>query len=147
MSSLNKVQLIGRLGQDPEMKHLPGGDAVTNLSVATSEQWKDKNTGEKREKTEWHRVVVFGRLAEVCGQYLRKGSLVYFEGKLETRKWTDQSGQDRYTTEIRANEMKMLGGKSDNQGGGQQYGAPAQQQQPRQAPQQQASNYDDDIPF
>lgn len=145
---LNKVQIIGRLGQDPELKTLPGGDAVCNISVATSERWKDKQTGEQKEKTEWHRVVLFGKVAEIAGQYLKKGALAYFEGKLETRKWQDQSGQDRYTTEIRASEMKMLSGKDD---GGQQGGsrpAPQQTQQRSAPPAPTAGDqYDDDIPF
>ncbi|MGE4340241.1 MAG: single-stranded DNA-binding protein [Pigmentiphaga sp.] len=154
MSSLNQVQLIGRLGQDPEVKCLPGGDAVCNISLATSESWKDKNTGEKREKTEWHRVVIFGKLAEIAGQYLQKGALVFFQGKLETRKWQDQSGQDRYTTEIRANQMTMLGSKADGQAGGQQRPANAHAGQhagdpprQRQAAPPAAGGYDDDIPF
>lgn len=111
---VNKVIIVGTLGADPEVKQLANGNAVANISVATNESWKDKNTGEKIEKTEWHRIVVFGRLAEICGQYLRKGSQVYFEGKLQTRKWQDQNGQDRYSTEIVANEMQMLGGRSDS---------------------------------
>ncbi len=109
---VNKVIIVGTLGADPEVKQLASGNAVTNISVATNESWKDKNTGETIEKTEWHRIVVFGRLAEICGQYLRKGSQVYFEGRLQTRKWQDQNGQDRYSTEIVANEMQMLGGRS-----------------------------------
>lgn len=157
MSSLNKVQLIGRLGQDPEVKYLPNGDAVCNISLATSERWKDKQSGEQKEKTEWHRVVLFGKVAEIAGQYLRKGALAYFEGKLETRKWQDQSGQDRYTTEIRANEMKMLSGKDDAGGGGSREGNTGGQQrqaprnasapqQARQAPPAQ-DDLDSDIPF
>lgn len=108
---INKVILIGHLGQDPEVKYMPSGSAVANVSIATAEQWKDKNTGEKQEKTEWHRVIFFARLAEIVGEYLRKGSQVYVEGRLQTRKWQDKSGQDRYTTEIIATEMQMLGGK------------------------------------
>lgn len=155
MSSLNKVQIIGRLGQDPELKHLQSGDATTTLSVATSEKWKDKQSGEMREKTEWHRITLFGRLAEIAGQYLRKGSLAYFEGQLQTRKWTDKDGVEKYTTEIKASSMQLLGGR-DDQGGG---GAPQQRQS---APQRQAApsavdpsrgakhgfnDMDDDIPF
>lgn len=115
MASVNKVILIGNLGKDPEAKFLANGDAVTNITVATSESWKDKATGEKKESTEWHRVTFFGKLAEVAGQYLAKGSSVYLEGKLKTRKWQDKDGADRYTTEIIAHEMKMLGKKGDVQ--------------------------------
>lgn len=111
---VNKAIIVGTLGKDPEVKQLASGNAVANISVATNESWKDKNTGENIEKTEWHRIVVFGRLAEICGQYLRKGSQAYFEGKLQTRKWQDQNGQDHYSTEIVANEMQMLGGRSDS---------------------------------
>lgn len=150
MSSLNKVQLIGRLGQDPEVKYMPSGDAVCNLSLATSETWKDKNTGEKKEATEWHRVVLFGRLAEVAGEYLKKGALVYFEGKIKTRKW-EKDGETRYTTEVHCHEMKMLGGKQDGgegrdgNNGGQRQQQPAQQQRP--AKQSGGGDVDDDIPF
>jgi single-strand DNA-binding protein len=168
---VNKVILVGNLGQDPETKYMPSGGAVTNITVATSESWKDKNTGQQQERTEWHRVVFFNKLAEIAGQYLKKGSKVYVEGALRTRKWQDQSGQDRYTTEIVANEMQMLDSRGQ-QGGGYQdnsgYAQPApQQQQPYQAPapqqqqppQQQAApapqqapaagfdDFDDDIPF
>lgn len=111
---VNKVIIVGSLGQDPEMRYMPNGKAVANISVATSEQWKDQQ-GQKQEKTEWHRIVMFDRLAEIAGEYLRKGSQAYFEGKLQTRKWQDQSGQDRYTTEIVANNMQMLGGKQSGQ--------------------------------
>lgn len=106
---INKVILIGNLGQDPEVRYMPNGNAVANVTVATSESWKDKNTGENQERTEWHRVVFFRRLAEIVGEYCKKGSKVYIEGKLQTRKWQDQSGNDRYTTEIVASEMQMLG--------------------------------------
>lgn len=109
---VNKVILVGNLGQDPEIKYMPSGQAVCNISIATTESWNDKASGEKVEKTEWHRVVFFRRLAEIAGEYLRKGSQVYIEGRLQTRKWQDQSGNDRYTTEIVANDMQMLGGKS-----------------------------------
>lgn len=115
---VNKVILVGNLGQDPEVRYMPNGNAVTNITLATSESWRDKATGEKKEKTEWHRVVLFGKLAEIAGEYLRKGSQVYIEGTLQTRKWQDQSGQDRYTTEVVVNvggTMQMLGGR---QGGG-----------------------------
>lgn len=111
MASLNRATIIGHLGKDVETRYMPNGDAVCNFSVATSEQWKDKATGEKKELTEWHRVSTFGKLAEICNQYLKKGSLVYIEGRIQTRKWQDKDGQDRYTTEIRADGMKMLGGK------------------------------------
>lgn len=109
MASVNKVILVGNLGKDPETRYMPNGDQVTNITIATSESWKDKNTGEKKELTEWHRVVFFRKLAEVAGQYLKKGSSVYIEGRIRTRKWQGQDGQDRYTTEIEANEMQMLG--------------------------------------
>lgn len=149
---VNKVILVGNLGQDPEIRYMPSGEAVANLSLATSETWKDKSTGQQQEKTEWHKVSVFGKLAEICGEYLRKGSQVYFEGKLQTRKWTDQQGQDKYTTEVIVDgfsgKMQMLGGgnnqgqqssgapqQQQNQGGYQ--GQNNQQQYQRQAPQQQ----------
>lgn len=109
MASVNKVILVGNLGKDPETRYMPNGDQVTNVTIATSETWKDKNSGEQKEATEWHRVVFFRRLAEIAGQYLKKGSQVYIEGRLRTRKWQGQDGQDRYTTEIHADEMKMLG--------------------------------------
>lgn len=118
MSSLNKVMLIGRLGQDPETRYLPSGEAVTNASVATSERWKDKASGEMKEATEWHRVSFFGRLAEIAGEYLKKGALVYVEGSIRTRKWQDKEGNDRYTTEIRATEMRMLSSKKDGESAG-----------------------------
>jgi single-strand DNA-binding protein len=115
---VNKVILVGNCGQDPDTKFMPSGGAVTNISVATSESWKDKQTGQPQERTEWHRVVFFNRLAEIAGEYLRKGSKVYIEGSLRTRKWQDQSGQDRYTTEIVASEMQMLDSRGDNAGMG-----------------------------
>lgn len=115
MASVNKVILIGNLGRDPEVRYMPSGDAMANLSLATTDTWKDKN-GEKQEKTEWHRVAMFGKLAEIAGEYLKKGSQVYIEGRIQTRKWTDKEGQERYSTEIVANEMKMLGGRGT--GGG-----------------------------
>lgn len=130
---VNKVILVGNLGQDPEVKYMPNGNAVTNISVATSESWKDQQ-GQPVERTEWHRVVMFRKLAEIAGQYLRKGSQVYLEGKLQTRKWQDQNGQDRYTTEIVADQMQMLGGRPQQDGGGYQPnqggGQPAYQQAP-----------------
>jgi single-strand DNA-binding protein len=113
---VNKAIIVGHLGQDPEVKYMPSGSAVANVSIATTESWKDKNSGEKQEKTEWHRVIFFGRLAEVVGEYLGKGSQVYVEGRLQTRKWTDKNGVERYTTEIVANEMQMLGGKGSGEG-------------------------------
>ena len=151
---VNKVILIGRCGDDPSIRYMPNGGAVANLTLATSESWRDKQTGEMREKTEWHKVVIFGKLAEIAGEYLKKGSQVYIEGSLQTRKWQDQSGQDRYTTEVVVNiggSMQMLGGNS-NQAGIQQ---PARQpQQMQQRPQQSAPqneppmDWDDqEIPF
>ncbi|MEE8479820.1 MAG: single-stranded DNA-binding protein [Desulfobacterales bacterium] len=116
MQGINKVILVGRLGQNPDGKAFPDGTAVSNFSVATSERYKDKQTGEQKEKTEWHKIVAFGKLAEICNQYLLKGSLVYLEGKLQTRKWQDQSGADRYSTEIKLDQMQMLGSRNeDNQ--------------------------------
>ena len=111
MASLNKIQLIGFLGKDPEMRYMPNGDAVANITIATTDTWKDKQTGEKKEATEWHRVVFFRKLAEIAGQYLKKGSQVYIEGALKTKKWQDKDGQDRYTTDIVADSMKMLGSR------------------------------------
>ncbi len=161
MSSLNQVNLIGRLGQDPEFKALQNG-GVANLSLATSEKWRDKQSGEQKEATEWHRVVVYGKLAEICRDYLSKGGLIYIEGSLKTRKWQDQSGQDRYTTEIVAKEMRILHNPNHQQGQGQSgqqnsgqarqaqqqaQNRPAQQPAPRTAPQGGAPAYDDDIPF
>ena len=166
---INKVILIGNLGNDPEVRYMPSGGAVTNISVATSETWKDKQTGQPQERTEWHRVVFFNRLAEIAGEYLRKGSKVYLEGSLRTRKWQDQSGADRYSTEIVANEMQML----DSRGSGQpeqraavqpaaQQPPPAGQAQPAAQPAAEPAaeqgngngndagsfeNFDDDIPF
>lgn len=147
MASLNKVMLIGNLGRDPETRYLPSGGAVCNFSIATTESWKDKQTGQKQEKTEWHNITMYGKLAEIAGQHLKKGSSVYLEGKLQTRKWQDkQTGADRYTTEIVADEMKMLGGKQDGQ-------QPEEQQRP--APQQNTpdgkprsfDDFEDDVPF
>ncbi|PAT36873.1 single-stranded DNA-binding protein [Vandammella animalimorsus] len=177
MASVNKVILVGNLGRDPELRMFPSGGQVANVSVATTEQWRDKQTGERRELTEWHNVVFNDRLAEIAAQYLRKGSSVYIEGRIRTRKWQDQSGQDRYTTEIRADVMQMLGGRGSGgadgrdggydgggySSGGYGGGAPARQQ-PERAPQAApaaqrpaapppppAQNFDqfedDDIPF
>ncbi|WP_159915242.1 single-stranded DNA-binding protein [Pantoea sp. 18069] len=123
MASVNKVIIVGNLGRDPEMRAFPSGDQVANVTIATTDRWRDKNTGENKEATEWHRVVFNGRLAEIVGQYLRKGSQVYVEGSLRTRKWTDQAtGQERYATEIRADTMQMLGSRQGMGGGGQQGG-------------------------
>ena len=144
---VNKVILIGNLGQDPEVKYSPSGMAVANVSLATSETWKDKNTGEQQEKTEWHRVVFFRRLAEIAGEYLRKGSKVYIEGKLQTRKWQDKNGQDRYTTEIVASEMQMLDSRQGGDGNAAQSRPQQRQQQPQQPPHAPPADFDDDIPF
>ena len=119
MASVNKVIIVGNLGRDPEMRTFPSGDQVANVTIATTDKWKDKHTGEMKEATEWHRVVFNGRLAEIAGQYLRKGSQVYVEGSLRTRKWTDQSGVEKYSTEIRADQMQMLGSRQGMGGGGQ----------------------------
>jgi len=143
MAGVNKVIIVGNLGKDPEVRFMPNGGAVANITVATSDSWKDKQTGEQKEKTEWHRVVMFGKLAEIAGEYLKKGSKVYLEGSLQTRKWTNQQGQDQYTTEIVLQGfngvMQMLDGKSSGQGGfqGQQQGGFAQQGQQQQTTQQQ----------
>ena len=143
MAGVNKVIIVGNLGKDPEVRFMPNGGAVANITVATSDTWKDKQTGEQKEKTEWHRVVMFGKLAEIAGEYLKKGSKVYLEGSLQTRKWTNPQGQDQYTTEIVLQGfngvMQMLDGKSSNQGGFQGQQAPQQQggYQQQQAPQQQ----------
>ena len=146
--SVNKVILIGNLGQDPEVRYMPNGGAVCNISVATTESWKDKNTGENQDKTEWHRVVMFRRLAEIAGEYLKKGSKVYLEGKLQTRKWQDQQGQDRYTTEIVADQMQMLdsrGGSADFAPAQPRSSAPQSQSAPQAAPVD--NGFEDDIPF
>ena len=145
---VNKVILIGNLGKDPEVRYMPSGGAVTNITIATSESWKDKQTGEQQERTEWHNVVFFNRLAEIAGEYLKKGSKIYIEGSLRTRKWQDKEGKDRYTTEIVANEMQMLdsrgsgGGSSTSQredsGGGWKKSEPVAET---------AGEFDDDIPF
>ncbi len=150
---INKVILVGNLGKDPEMKYTASGAAIANITVATSESWNDKQTNERVEKTEWHRVVFFRRLAEIVGEYLRKGSQVYIEGKLQTRKWQDQNGQDRYTTEIVASEMQMLGSRGGDagvrpqQGGGGGFRANPQPQKPEAQSQADSSFADDDIPF
>jgi single-strand DNA-binding protein len=164
MASVNKVIIIGNLGRDPETRYMPSGDAMTTIAVATSESWKDKTTGEKKEQTEWHRITFFGKLAEIAGQYLKKGSQVYVEGSLRTRKYTDKDGVEKYSTDIRADNMKMLGsrqgmggdaGSSDddsyssapaprqNAGGGNAASAP----RPPARPAANFSDMDDDIPF
>lgn len=161
---INKVILVGNVGVDPDVRYLPNGNAVTTLSIATSESWKDKTTGEKQDRTEWHRVVCFNRLGEIAGEYVRKGSKLYVEGSLRTRKWQDQQGQDRYTTEIVASDIQMLDSKGNSNNSGyddmsqayQQQSAPTQsqyqpsanrQQQPSQAAQDAFDHLDDDIPF
>jgi single-strand DNA-binding protein len=154
---INKVIIVGNLGQDPETRYMPSGSAVTNCTVATNESWKDKQTGEQKDRTEWHRVAMFNRLAEIAAEYLRKGSQVYIEGKLRTRKWQDKDGHDRYTTEIIADEMQMLGGRGD--GGGGNFGGSRGGSNPSQGgskpsqgggnapPQPGPDDFDDDIPF
>jgi single-strand DNA-binding protein len=146
---INKVILVGNLGADPETRYTASGSAVTNISLATTDSWKDRQSGERQERTEWHRVVFFNRLAEIAGEYLRKGSQVYVEGRLQTRKWQDQSGQDRYTTEIVANEMQMLSGRT---GGGAPAGSDegfrSTPKQSRPEPNNEPDDFqDDDIPF
>lgn len=163
MASVNKVIIVGNLGRDPETRYMPNGDAVTNIAVATTESWKDKNTGEKKELTEWHRITFYRKLAEIAGQYLKKGSQVYVEGRLQTRKWTDKEGVERYTTEIIADTMQMLGSRQGMGGGGgapmdDDYGsAPAPRQNASSGsagrnantsrPAPNFSDMDDDIPF
>ena len=162
---INKVILVGNLGNDPEIRYSQGGAAITNVSIATSEAWKDKQTGQPQERTEWHRVVFFNRLAEIAGEYLRKGSKVYVEGSLRTRKWQDKEGQDRYSTEIVASEMQMLDSRGGSQDGGYQADedrSPSNPRAPRSpgrapdsggssgqggAPDGDFANFDDDIPF
>ena len=158
MASVNKVIIVGNLGRDPETRYMPSGDAMTNIAVATTDKWKDKATGEQKEATEWHRVAFFGKLAEIAGQYLKKGSQVYIEGKLRTRKWTDKEGVEKYTTEIIADTMQMLGSRQgmggnaqmdDNHGGmpsrsgSESSGA----SRPATKPSPNFSDMDDDIPF
>jgi len=151
MASVNKVILIGNLGKDPETRYLPSGEALTSFSIATSETWKDKTSGEKKEATEWHRISAFGKLAEICGEYLRKGSQVYIEGSLRTRKWQDKEGQDRYTTEIRADQMRMLGSRGSGEGGGGMREPAAASSSGAKAPAKKSGgsfdDMDDDIPF
>lgn len=162
MKGVNKVIIVGNCGQDPEVRYSPSGMCFCNVSIATSESWKDKQSGEQKERTEWHRVVLQGKLAEIAGEYLKKGSQAYFEGKLQTRKWQDQSGQDKYTTEIVVDSftgvMQLLGGKPQGQQGQQQAGTQQQRQQAQQqwaSPQQQRQpayneppmDFSDDVPF
>ena len=177
MASVNKVIIVGNLGRDPETRYMPNGEAVTNIAVATTESWKDKNSGEKKELTEWHRITFYRKLAEIAGQYLKKGSQIYVEGRLQTRKWQDKEGVERYTTEIIADTMQMLGGRQGAGGGGGMDeggygggggggagsygggaprqsaggnaggGASAPRQQPAQRPAPNFSDMDDDIPF
>ena len=161
MASVNKVIIVGNLGRDPEMRSFPSGDRVANVTIATTDKWKDKQTGEMKEATEWHRVVFNGRLAEIVGEYLRKGSQVYVEGSLRTRKWTDKDGIEKYTTEIRADQMQMLGSRQgmgspsadDDGGGSQRRAAPASRPaataagKPASKPATGFDDMDDDIPF
>ena len=150
MSGVNKVILIGRLGQDPEVRYTPSGSAVANANLATSEQWKDKQSGERQERTEWHRLVFFGRLAEIVGEYCRKGSQIYVEGRLQTRKWQDKDGQDRYTTEIVAGEMQMLDSRGgadhsqDRDSARSDNDSPRREERPATPA---VGDFDDDIPF
>lgn len=147
MAGVNKVIIVGNLGNDPEVRTMPNGNAVANISVATSESWTDKNTNERKEITEWHRIVFYRRQAEVVGEYLRKGSKVYVEGRLRTRKWQDQNGQDRYTTEIQGDVLQMLDSRNDGQQQvAQQARQQAQQQRPQNNQQQQQHQYYQDIP-
>ncbi len=153
MRGINKAIIVGTLGADPEVRYTASGAAVANVNIATNDEWKDKKTGDKQERTEWHRVVFFGRLAEIVGEYLAKGRQVYVEGRLQTRKWQDNNGNDRYTTEIVANEMQMLGGKHDLPGGTRFDAPPSQSAPPSNdgdkvsAPAQDNGFSDDDIPF
>ena len=149
MASVNKVILIGNLGKDPDIRYMPNGEAVANITLATSETWKDK-TGAKQERTEWHRVTFYRKLAEIVGEYLKKGSSVYVEGRLETRKWTDKSGTDRYTTEVIANEMRMLGSKSGGssfEGESKNIKASPPKDSTASTPNSGFGDMDDDIPF
>jgi len=146
MASVNKAIILGNIGKDPEVKYTASGEAICNITVATSESWKDKATGEKKELTEWHRISFFGKLAEICGQYLKKGSQVYIEGSIRTRKWTDKEGQERYTTEIRGDEMKMLGGKIEGTQRTQDNERRSEQQQ-KSKPKPSFDDLGDDIPF
>lgn len=150
MAGVNKVIIVGHLGNDPEMRTMPNGELVANISVATSESWTDKNSGEKKEVTEWHRIVFYRRQAEICGQYLQKGSQVYVEGRLKTRKWQDNNGQDRYTTEIQGDVLQMLGGRNQDAAQNQPSKQQDKQQKAQSKPQQSEppmDAFDDNIPF
>lgn len=153
MASVNKWIGIGNIGADPELRYAPSGDAICNIRIACTESWRDKNTGERKEMTEWVRISFYGKLAEIAGQYLRKGSQVYIEGSLRTRKWQDKDGKDQYTTEIRANEMKMLGSRQDGDSAPRQQSAPQQPRTQQPKPQQSGGaqggfgDFVDDIPF
>lgn len=153
MASVNKVILVGNLGRDPEVRYTPDGSAICNISIATTSQWKDRNTGERREDTEWHRVVFYNRLAEIAGEYLKKGRSIYVEGRIKTRKWQDkETGADRYSTEIIGDQMQMLGGRDDDGGQRQappQHSQPAQRERPaqQQAPASSLDDMDDSIPL
>jgi single-strand DNA-binding protein len=161
MASVNKVIIIGNLGKDPEVRYAPSGSAIANANIATTRSWKDKTSGERQEETEWHRVVFYDRLAEIAGEYLKKGKSVYIEGRLKTRKWTDKEGHEKYTTEIIAQEMTMLGGRDSGGGGGGDDGGGSYAPAPRSAPAQRSApapkpaaksstgfdDMDDDIPF
>lgn len=145
---LNQAQIIGHLGKDPDVRYMPNGDPVTTFSLATTERWKDKTTGQQKESVEWHRVVSYGRLAEICGQYLKKGSLAFVQGKISTKKWTDKDGVDRYTTEIRAESLKMLSGRPDGANNPAQAAPPVNTaQNSAQEPAAAGQPLDDDIPF
>ena len=150
MAGINKVIIVGNLGNAPEIRTMPNGEQVANITVATSESWTDKNTGERREVTEWHRIVLYRRLAEIAGQYLRKGSQVYVEGRLKTRKWQDNNGQDRYTTEIQGDNLQMLGGRNQDAAQNQPPKQQDKQQKAQSKPQQSEppmDAFDDNIPF
>ena len=144
MAGINKVIIVGFLGNDPDVRTMPNGELVVNISVATSENWTDKNTGERKEQTEWHRIVLYRRLAEIAGQYLHKGSQVYIEGRLKTRKWQDSNGQDRYTTEIQGDNLQMLGGRQDEP---KQAKSSKAKPNPLSAIAEQGDSFDDNIPF
>lgn len=150
MAGINKVIIVGNLGNDPEIRTMPNGELVANITVATSESWTDKNTGERKEQTEWHRIVLYRRLAEIAGQYLTKGSQVYIEGRLKTRKWQDNNGQDRYTTEIQGDNFQMLGGRNQDAAQNQPPKQQDKQQKAQSKPQQSdppVDAFDDNIPF
>lgn len=155
MAAVNKVILVGNLGADPETKYMPSGDAVTSLRIATTDKYKDKQTGQQKETTEWHRVSMFGKLAEIAAQYLKKGATVYIEGKIRTRKWKDSNGQDKYSTEIVADQMQMLGGRQNaeeqqpqaSRGRGRPQVVPGQEQAKDRTYMEESNDFDDDIPF